>query len=69
MSTQVGVQAANIDALEDGQQRIEALIKEVRDECRANASAGRWTPTQWAAVLGPTGAALIGLVAVLLGGH
>ena len=68
LATQVGVQSANIDALEDSLKRIERLIGEVRDECRANANAGRWTPTQWAAVLGPTGAALIGLVAVLVGG-
>ncbi len=68
LSTQVGVQGANIDALEDAVVRIERLTIEIRDECRANAKARQWTPTQWAAVLGPTMAALIAAAAVLMTG-
>lgn len=44
--------------------RLEAKIDAQAQAAQAN----KWSPTQWAAVLGPTMAALIGLAAVLLGG-
>lgn len=46
-----------------------ARLERKIDEQAVRAQANRWTPTQWAAVLGPTLAALVGLAAVLLGGN
>ena len=57
---------AEIDALGDGQRRIERLITEVRDECRENARRNAWTPMVKAAVIGPTVASLIAAVALVL---
>lgn len=44
--------------------RLESKIDEQARLVQAN----KWTPTQWAAILGPTFAAFVGLAAVLLGG-
>jgi chromosome segregation ATPase len=46
--------------------RLDRKIEKVSTKIDNQALANRWTPTQWAAVLGPTLAAMIGLVAVLV---
>ncbi len=44
--------------------RLEHKIDAQAERAQAN----KWTPVQWAAILGPTSAALIGAVALLLTG-
>jgi hypothetical protein len=71
LSTQVGVQGANIDALEDAIVEIKKAVIDVRDECRAErkaaAEASRWTKGQIIAAAGPF-LTLIGIVVVILQG-
>ncbi len=51
-------------ACEEHTRRVERKI----DEQAKVAAANRWSPTQWAAVLGPTLTALIGAAALILTG-
>jgi hypothetical protein len=51
------------------ERHTQAVREEVREqglEIRKLTAAQRWTPAQWAAILGPTLTALIGAVALLL---
>jgi uncharacterized coiled-coil protein SlyX len=83
LSTQVGVQAANIDALEDAMKDLKDLLVEVRDECRKSAEAAarqreqdrrdaldgsRWTKGQLISAAGPFLAAAALVIAILQGG-
>jgi excinuclease UvrABC nuclease subunit len=45
---------------------VQAEVREQGQEIRKLTAAQRWTPAQWAAILGPTLTALIGAVALIL---
>ena len=82
LATQVATNSANITGHDDDIARLGRMLEQVGRVCEEHtnriekkiddqakmALANKWTPTQWAAILGPTLVALIGLVGVLVTG-